>query len=172
MDEWNECKDDSSDEESAGNLGEYLKIKYLTAFTIWHRSECSVHEPFCTLMRDSNYKELRCLTISKFQPLCNVLSSAGKDLVFPNLQKFSIHVAGIHGLSQSDIQSMKQDLIEGLLKRAPSLREIYVHNIQMLEIFPEEKYNLVKQLNFGLKYGYPTASKDSKKMLWDRTVTD
>ena len=134
----------------AGHVGKELEIKYLEAFQGSEESDCSVHHPLCNLLSKDGRSRLRSLQIENVRFFGNILSRGGLDHQFATLENFSLGDGESLRASDSDDQSACKEIVVRLLRLAPNLKEIFAPNVSLLAIVPEEKFKLLKKLNFRL----------------------
>ena len=134
--------------ESVNTVQCQFVVKHLRAFIIdFNQSECSFHQPLSKLLSPNRRSELRTLTVRDIRLLCEILSEVGWESSFTKLQEFSI--VGDPDIPEEDLPAVK-DTVASLLKLAPNLVGIVALNPLALKLIPEEKYGLLKALEFKL----------------------
>ena len=93
--------------------------------------------------------ELRSLTVGNTLLLGKILDQSCWEKPFTKLQEFTILVGAHDYIPEKDLPEMK-DTVAGFLELAPNLVGILARNSQALEFVPEEKYGLLKSLEFEL----------------------
>ena len=141
------CPQDLQEQKNEANLETAFVLKHLQAFVEWYTWDCGVHRPLSTLFSHRRRSDLRSLAVGNFLRFGKILDQSGWVKPFTKLQELII-VGDCYNPEQ-DVQAMK-DIVASLLKLAPNLAGITVLRSEALRLIPEEKYGLLKNLEFLL----------------------
>ena len=145
------CRKDHSADEKI-ELASSLKVRHLEIVwnAFYREPDCSIHEPLKALFfRNSN--QLESLKVTNLPPafLSRVIGESFPG--FPKLEKITISTCPkLDSGFRIQLDEEIIDAVGELLKAAPNLRRIFVHDVQSLRTIPEESYRMLEMLELRL----------------------